>query len=187
MTLDSTMQIDQLSNLAKQLQGASSFRSAELAKQMAGIAEEFQRQRLTVELPEAAQSHRAMQDAAEEIRLAIESATKTPAADVAAQLAGITEEFQKQREQLVAAIAEAARPSLELYEAAREIRSTLESTTRQAAFEEADRMLNELRKTQGRFEDVLESQAHSMRDLMETLIESIRKGSGGGGASGDGA
>jgi len=186
MSLDSTIQIDQLSDLAKQLQGASSFRSAELAKQMAGIAEKFQRQQeqLALEHPAVAQSQQAMQDTADEIRLAIESANKRPAADVAAQLAGITEEFQKQREQLVTAITEAARPSLELYEAAREIRSALESTTRQATLEEADRMVNELRKTQARFENVLESQADLMRGLMETLIESVGKR---GGASGTGA
>lgn len=186
MSLESRIQIDQLSDLAKQLEGASSFRSAELARQMAGIAEEFQRQQeqLALELPKAVQSQQAIQDASEQIRLAIESATKSPAVEVAAQLAGISEEVQKEREQLVRAITEAARPSIELYEAAREIRSALESATRQVAFEEADRMVNELRKTQARFETVMESQADLMRGLMETLVESVKKR---GGASGTGA
>lgn len=171
-----TQPADQIFDLAKQIQGASSFRSAELAKQIAALADDFrsQQEHFAMALTEAGQTA-GVRHAVEEIRLAIESATKAPAVAMMDRMAALADDFRKQQEDLVTALSEAAQPPAGLQRAVEGVRLAIESATKARVAAMAEQMTQNLRRMQEQQEEMLRMQADLLNELSQKLVESVRE------------
>ena len=125
-----TQQGEQLADLAKQLQGASSFRSAELAEQItANLAETYRRpnEHFAKALSEAAEPSPGLWRAAEELRVAIESTTFVPTETWKEQIAELGQIFASQYDDLIMALTQASEGS---QQTAEEIRSAIDAVAK---------------------------------------------------------
>ena len=92
-----TEALSQLSDLAKRIQGASSFQSIELANQMSELANEVQKSHQDLVTAASAQNTETFQRTVEEMQRAVELAARAPQAAVTEQMASIQRKLEEQQ------------------------------------------------------------------------------------------